>query len=152
MARKISKPKTTSGKTGKTEIVAFKVEEELADFLNNLPNKSEFIRRAIVAQCGMTCPLCTGSGVVPRGLHTHYKPIITEQNTRPCERCQELQSFPLNLEGVPAEDMRRLEQFFRGGPLYCADCFPEVPSCDDCGWHIPHEAAADHMRKVHLHS
>src|ERR1700677_959846 len=101
MPRKTSKPKTATGKTGKTEIVAFKVEEELASFLNNLPNKSEFIRRAIVAQCGMRCPLCTGSGVVPRGLHIHYKPIITEQNTRPCERCHDPQSFPLNLEGVP---------------------------------------------------
>lgn len=53
-------------KTQKSQIVAFKVEEDLADFLDKLPNKSEFIRKAILAQFGMTCPLCTGSGVVPR--------------------------------------------------------------------------------------
>src|SRR6476469_5136244 len=50
MARKDSKAQ-------KSQIVAFKVEEELAKFLDNLPNKSEFIRKAILAQFGMTCPL-----------------------------------------------------------------------------------------------
>ena len=38
----------------KSQIVAFKAEEELATFLNKLPNKSAFIRKAIVAQLGMT--------------------------------------------------------------------------------------------------
>ena len=37
-------------KTPKTAVVAFKVEEELAEFLNKLPNKSAFIRKAIAAQ------------------------------------------------------------------------------------------------------
>ena len=63
-------------KSTKSKIVAFKVEEELAEFLNNLPNKSDFIRKAILAQFGMTCPLCVGSGVVSKGLHDHYKPIL----------------------------------------------------------------------------
>ena len=53
-------------------VVAFKVEEELADLLNKLPNKSAFIRKAIAAQLGMACPLCNGKGVVPRGVHDHY--------------------------------------------------------------------------------
>ena len=55
-------------KTEKSQIVAFKVDEDLANFLDKLPNKSEFIRRAILAQFNMTCPLCTGSGVVPSAL------------------------------------------------------------------------------------
>ena len=38
-----------SRKTPKTALVAFKVEEELAEFLNKLPNKSAFIRKAIAA-------------------------------------------------------------------------------------------------------
>jgi hypothetical protein len=49
-------------KTPKTAVVAFKVEEELADFLNQLPNKSAFIRKAIAAQMSMACPLCHGTG------------------------------------------------------------------------------------------
>ena len=144
MARKDPKP-------AKKQIVAFKVEEELAQFLDRLPNKSEFIRRAIIAQFGMACPLCDGSGVVPRGLHQHFKPVLAEHNTRPCERCQAVQTLPLSLEGVSTEDRPRMEQFFHGGPLYCPTCYAEVPSCDDCGWHITLEDAAEHVRKAHTH-
>ena len=60
-----------SRKPSKTAVVAFKVEEELAEFLNKLPNKSAFIRKAIAAQLGMACPLCNGKGLVPRGVHDH---------------------------------------------------------------------------------
>src|SRR5271155_995047 len=116
-------------KSPKTEIVAFKVEEDLAEFLNKQPNKSDFIRKAIVAQFGMACPLCSGSGVVARGLHTHYKPIIAEYNSHPCEKCAAPLTIPLNLEGLAEGDRERMEQFFHGGPLYCADCYPEVPPC-----------------------
>ena len=45
----------------------------------------------------------------------------------------------------------RLEQYYHGGPLFCAKCFPDIPACDDCAWHIPHEAIADHFRKAHTH-
>lgn len=145
MARKDAKPQ-------KSQIVAFKVEEELAAFLDNLPNKSEFIRKAILAQFGMTCPLCTGSGVVPRGVHDHYKPVIAERNTRPCEKCKAAVPFPLTVDGTPAADKKRLEQFLHGGPLYCPKCYPTIPSCDDCGWHVAMERVAEHFKKVHTHS
>ena len=99
----------------------------------------------------MACPLCSGSGVVPRGLHNHYKPIISAHNTRPCQKCAEMQTVPLTLENLAEDERSRMEQFFHGGPLYCAACFPDVPPCDDCGWHIPVEDAADHVRKAHTH-
>src|SRR5205823_10952085 len=87
-------------KIQKSEIVAFKVEKDLAEFLDRLPNKSEFIRRAILAQFGMNCPLCVGSGVVPRGIHDHFKPVIAEHNTRPCEKCKTIVAFPMNADGL----------------------------------------------------
>lgn len=146
MARKAStKPKA------KSRMVAFKVEDELADFLDNLPNKSDFIRKAILAQFGMTCPLCVGSGVVSRGVHDHYLPIVAEHNQRPCEKCKMMVEIPLTAEGTPPADHKRVEQFLHGGPLYCAKCYPHVPACDDCGWHVPMEKVADHFRKVHTH-
>ena len=141
-----------ASKTTKSEIVAFKVEEELAQFLNNLPNKSDFIRKAILAQFGMTCPLCNGTGVVPRGLHDHYKPVIAERNQRPCEKCKAEVPFPMTVEGLSPADRKRIEQFLHGGPLYCAKCYPSVPSCDDCGWHVAMERVAEHFKKVHAHS
>lgn len=136
-------------KTQKTKIVAFKVEEELAEFLGKLKNKSEFIRKAILAQFSMECPLCLGSGVVPRGLHNHYKPIILKENKHPCNKCATPLALPLNIEAASAAERPRLEQYFHGGPLFCAKCFADVPSCDDCEWHIPHEGIADHFKKVH---
>ena len=139
-------------KPAKSKIVAFKVEEELADFLDNLPNKSDFIRKAILAQFGMTCPLCTGSGVVARGIHDHYKPLITSQNKRPCDKCKAEVSFPPTADGSTGLDRKRYEQFLRGGPLYCAKCYPTVPACDDCGWHVPMERVAEHFKQVHTHA
>jgi hypothetical protein len=139
-------------KTTKSKIVAFKVEEELADFLDNLPNKSEFIRKSILAQFGMTCPLCTGSGVVPRGVHDHFKPVIATQNSRSCDKCKSAVTFPLTAEGATATDRKRVEQFLHGGPLYCTKCYPTVPACDDCGWHVAMERVAEHFKKVHTHA
>ncbi|CAN5506804.1 hypothetical protein BH11PLA2_BH11PLA2_04160 [soil metagenome] len=138
-------------KSPKSKIVAFKVEEDLADFLDALPNKSDFIRKAVLAQFGMTCPLCTGTGVTPRGVHDHFKPIIAKNAERPCEKCKTSVPVPLNTESVPAAERKRLDQFLHGGHLYCAKCFPTIPACDDCGWHVPMEKVAEHFRKVHTH-
>src|SRR5437667_7734757 len=84
-------------KSPKSQIVAFKVEEDLADFLNKLPNKSAFIRKAIVAQLGMACPLCTGTGVVPKGIHDHYAPLLSKHNSRKCDGCGDKQTLPRDL-------------------------------------------------------
>src|SRR5438132_12150155 len=78
----------------KTAVVAFKVEEELAEFLNKLPNKSAFIRKAIAAQMKMACPLCNGSGVVSRGVHDHYAALLGDLNSRNCEGCGNAMPLP----------------------------------------------------------
>ena len=130
-------------------VVAFKVEEDLADLLNKLPNKSAFIRKAIAAQLGVSCPLCHGKSVVPRGVHDHYAPLVSEHNTKPCDMCGGPLRLPLDAGELGDAERPRLEQFFLGGPLYCAQCYPKTPACDDCGWHIAPERAADHLQKEH---
>ncbi len=136
-------------KSPKTAVVAFKVEEELAEFLNKLPNKSAFIRKAIAAQLGMACPLCNGAGVVPRGVHDHYAPLLRQFNLRQCDGCGHEMSLPRDPGDLSEEDRTRLEQFFHGGPLYCDGCYEKAPTCDDCGWHIAPERVAEHHRQVH---
>jgi hypothetical protein len=133
----------------KTAVVAFKVEEELAEFLNKLPNKSAFIRKAIAAQLSMACPLCNGAGVVPRGVHDHYAPLLARSNSRSCEGCGDKLALPRDPGDLAPEDRSRLEQFFHGGPLYCDDCYEKAPACDDCGWHIDETQVADHQRQAH---
>src|SRR5438132_3838027 len=92
----------------KTAVVAFKVEEELAEFLNKLPNKSAFIRKAIAAQLGMACPLCNGKGVVPRGVHDHYAPILEQLNHRHCDGCGNELPLPRESGDLAPEDHNRL--------------------------------------------
>jgi hypothetical protein len=136
-------------KPPKKTIVAFKVEEQLAELLNKLPNKSAFIRKAIAAQLGVACPLCQGKGVVPRGLHDHFAPLIAKLSSRGCDSCGDTLNLPSDPGALADEVRARLEQFFLGGPLYCDDCYEKAPSCDDCGWHITPDRAAEHVRKAH---
>ncbi len=133
----------------KTAVVAFKVEEELAEFLNKLPNKSAFIRKAIAAQLGMACPLCNGKGVVPRGVHDHYAGMLQKMNRRHCEGCGNELPLPCEPGELGAEDQARLEQFFHGGPFYCDGCYESAMTCDDCGWHIAPDQVAEHQQQVH---
>ena len=137
-----------SRKPPKTEVVAFKVEPELAELLNKLPNKSAFIRKAIASQLGVACPLCHGNGVVPRGVHDHFAPLIAKFNHKSCDSCGSDMNLPLDAGDLDDEARDRLEQFFLGGPLYCGGCYDKAPTCGDCGWHITQERAAEH-RKVH---
>jgi hypothetical protein len=136
-------------KPPKTAVVAFKVESELADLLNKLPNKSAFIRKAIAAQLGVACPLCKGKGVVPRGIHDHFAPLLAQMNARTCEGCGNELHLPMEPTELSDQERGRLEQFFLGGPLYCDGCYTKTPSCEDCGWHIPAERIDEHHRKVH---
>ena len=138
-----------SRKPPKTAVVAFKVEEDLAEFLNKLPNKSAFIRKAIAAQLGVACPLCQGRGVVPRGVHDHYASLLPQLSSRSCDGCGHALSVPLEAGDLSREDRDRLEQFFHGGPLYCDGCYDKASTCDDCGWHIAPDKVAEHQRMAH---
>jgi len=136
-------------KPPKTEVVAFKVEAELAEFLNKLPNKSAFIRKAIAAQLGMACPLCNGAGVVPRGVHDHYAALMAQFNRRQCDGCGDALPLPRDPGDLSSEDRSRLEQFFHGGPFYCDGCYDKAPTCGECGWHIAEDRAAEHQHQAH---
>jgi hypothetical protein len=142
-----------SKKHTKTSVVAFKVETELAEILNKLPNKSAFIRKAIVHQLDMACPLCGGAGMLPKGLHDHYAPLIARLNAKACEECGDkaaiLSADPSELS---VEDRTRLEQFFHGGPFYCSPCFHKAHECDDCDWHIADDHVKKHQKQAHAPS
>jgi hypothetical protein len=133
----------------KTAVVAFKVEAELAEFLNKLPNKSAFIRKAISSQLGMACPLCNGKGVVPRGVHDHYVSLLPKLNQRRCDGCGTNMPLPKEQGDLSNEEHSRLEQFFHGGPLYCDPCYEKADPCDDCGWHIADGEVREHKKREH---
>jgi hypothetical protein len=142
-------PRKTPNKPLKQAVVAFKVEEELAKLLDKLPNKSAFIRNAIAAQLGIDCPLCHGKGVVPRGVHDHYAPLLSRFSSRSCDGCGHELRLPLDSGELDSESRARLEQFFLGGPLYCGGCYDKAPTCNDCGWHITSDRVAEHQQTAH---
>jgi hypothetical protein len=145
MSGKSPKPE----KPHKPKVVAFKVEEKLAEWLDKLPNKSAFIRKAILSQLGMACPLCNGTGVVPRGLHDNYAAVLSQLKSKQCDGCGDPLSLPREAGDLAPEDRARLEQFIHGGPLYCDGCYDEAPACDECGWHLSGEVAAEHHHHTH---
>ena len=134
-------------KLPKTEVVAFKVEEELADFLNKLPNKSEFIRKAIAAQMNMSCPMCGGAGQVTRWTHDHYAQLLDRLHRQNCDACGHDTRIPKDPGELSEEHQLRLEQYFKGGPLYCDPCFEKAPTCDDCGMHIASDQVKEHAKR-----
>lgn len=136
-------------KSPKTAVVAFKVEEELAEFLNKLPNKSAFIRKAIAEQMKSACPLCNGAGVVSRGIHDHYAPLLAKFDSRDCDGCGHTLPLPRDPGDLTPEDRARMEQFFHGGPLYCDGCYDKAPTCGECGWHITQDHVAEHHQQAH---
>ena len=84
----------------KTDLITFKVEHSLAELIDRLPNKSEFIRRALLSALASTCPLCQGKGVLTPEQAKHWKRFTEHHRV---ERCGECQAVYLSCELGPAE-------------------------------------------------
>jgi len=74
----------------KGEIITFKVDRSLFEAIENLPNRSEFIRTAILAALDSVCPLCNGAGVLAPGQKIHWKEFGASHAVEECENCHEL--------------------------------------------------------------
>jgi hypothetical protein len=71
----------------KTDLVSFKVEAALAERIDRMPNKSEFIRHAILAALDNTCPLCQGTGVLSPEQRTHWDRFTAHHRVERCDDC-----------------------------------------------------------------
>ena len=130
----------------KQRVVTFKVEDDVASFLDAMPNKSEFIRKALLAALLEPCPVCHGKGSVPRSLRRDLEIIFGGEKFIPCSFCG--YDFPLGTEkGLPGGDDRvRLKQYLSGGDFYCNDCFSKTQACEDCGEHVIETRMGNHKR------
>jgi len=73
----------------KSEIITFKTDRSLASKLDNIPNKSEFIRNAILAALDSTCPLCGGSGSLSPKQMEHWQEFSVSHQMKKCRDCHE---------------------------------------------------------------
>ena len=73
----------------KQEIVTFKVDEKLYKIIKEIPNRSEFIRSAIISALGIVCPLCNGTGMLTPEQKIHWDDFATDHSVETCIECNE---------------------------------------------------------------
>jgi hypothetical protein len=71
----------------KSDLISFKVEPSLAEAIERLPNRSEFIRKAVLAALRSTCPLCQGIGVLTPEQRSHWDRFTRRHTVERCEDC-----------------------------------------------------------------
>lgn len=71
----------------KHEIITFKVDEPLRQAMTGIPNRSEFIRAAILSALDSVCPLCKGSGILTPDQRAHWQTFAQHHSVAECENC-----------------------------------------------------------------
>ena len=74
----------------KEEIITFKVDQELADALAGVRNRSAFIREAILSALGNACPFCDGTGTLSVAQMRHWRALMLHHHMEECETCHEM--------------------------------------------------------------
>lgn len=133
----------------RTAIVSFKVEAELAELLNQLPNKSEFIRQAISLHMDAPCPLCLGQGTVSAEIQKYFSTLLGLA-THSCVACGREISLLIDIGRLSAQHRAPFEQFLMGGLLYCENCFTNARACVVCGRHIDESRMLEHIKSAHV--
>jgi len=74
----------------KEGIITFKVNDDLLEIIKNIPNRSEFIREAIMMDLENVCPLCNGTGIMTPKQKEHWEIFARHHAVKRCEDCNEL--------------------------------------------------------------
>ncbi|HOS98304.1 MAG TPA: CopG family transcriptional regulator [Deltaproteobacteria bacterium] len=73
----------------KQGVITFKVDEGLLQIIRDIPNRSEFIRCAILSALGSTCPLCNGTGILTPNQKGHWEDFCANHTVQTCSDCRE---------------------------------------------------------------
>ncbi|UCD64239.1 MAG: CopG family transcriptional regulator [Candidatus Zixiibacteriota bacterium] len=73
----------------KSEIVTFKVDQSLLEAMQGIPNRSSFIRSAVLAALDSTCPLCAGTGILTPKQQGHWDGFRESHAVEECSDCHE---------------------------------------------------------------
>ena len=74
----------------KTQIVTFKADATLLEAMHGIPNRSDFIREAVMMALESTCPLCRGTGTLTPNQREHWRSFSQDHAVEECGDCQEL--------------------------------------------------------------
>ncbi|NLJ47387.1 MAG: CopG family transcriptional regulator [Treponema sp.] len=88
----------------KESTVTFKADEGLLSALEGIPNRSEFIRHAVLAALDSRCPLCRGTGILTPEQKVHWEEFSRRHRIEECEDCH---AWHLVCEAEPETTIRR---------------------------------------------
>jgi len=74
----------------KEGVITFKVSEDLLDVIKNIPNRSNFIRNAVLTALDSACPLCNGTGLLTPKQREHWAYFAEHHAVKRCSDCDEL--------------------------------------------------------------
>lgn len=74
----------------KSAVITFKAEGKMLEALNSIPNRSEFIRAALMNALSEVCPLCGGAGFLNAKQRQHWKIFTSNHTVRHCRKCDAL--------------------------------------------------------------
>ena len=74
----------------KEETITLKVDETFLVALKGVSNRSEFIRSAVLAALGRTCPLCKGTGNLSPNQMAHWNAFAVGHSLDDCTDCHEI--------------------------------------------------------------
>ncbi len=97
----------------KQTVVSFRVDHHLAKILDSLPDKSTFIRQAILQRFHTACPFCRGRGVMPQVIAEWLQAQIPPHDAVECECCH---------YNYPAEVIQEPSEPPDGKPFICPHC------------------------------
>jgi len=73
---------------GQQETITFKADKALSEAMHGVPNRSEFIRGAILHALENTCPLCRGTGMLTSDQRRHWRTFTTHHDVVECSDCR----------------------------------------------------------------
>jgi hypothetical protein len=97
----------------KQTVVSFRVDQHLAEILNSLPDKSAFIRDAILQRYHTVCPFCQGRGVLPQMVAEWLKKQVPDFESVECACCH--YEYPTDVVKQELKGRKR-------GRFVCAHC------------------------------
>ena len=68
-------------------VMTFKADGPLLKALDNVPNRSEFIRSAILNALNNACPLCGGTGIFTPDQRKHWELFNKSHDVEQCGDC-----------------------------------------------------------------
>jgi len=72
---------------GKSVVVTFRVDAHLAEALERLPDKSQFIRQALAKTFHETCPACAGEGRLDCDAAKWIAEVLKRDGAKKCVCC-----------------------------------------------------------------